>query len=306
MAFLDIHRPRRSWPAAVAAVLGCAAVLALPAAAGAQARPGGRAPLPARLSPSSRPAAAISAGPSAGTAPGAAPPAGSLDVNFPATPVGSTSTATCASECFSLDSGAPGNCDGSGTIAIDKPLAAPFAVTNFRVTSASGCGGTPVSLPVDLRAGESLLFDFTFTPTENGSFTDTLGLGGLTWTLSGSTPGSGACTADASTLCLDDARFQVRADWRTADGRSGSARAVPLTADTGYLWFFNADNVEVVVKVLDGCGLNNHFWVFAAGLTDVRVAIHVTDTRNQVTNDYLNHLGTAFQPLQDTSAFPCG
>ena len=35
-------------------------------------------------------------------------------------------------------------------------------------------------------------------------------------------------------------------------GRTGAGRAVPLTADTGDFWFFGAENVEVVLKVLDG------------------------------------------------------
>ena len=51
-----------------------------------------------------------------------------------------------------------------------------------------------------------------------------------------------------------------------------------LTDDSGYLWFFDADNIELIVKVLDGCGVNNRYWVFAGGLTNVEVDIIVTDT----------------------------
>ena len=36
-------------------------------------------------------------------------------------------------------------------------------------------------------------------------------------------------------------------------------------------WFFQAENVEAVVKVLNGCGINDRYWVFAGGLTDVKV-----------------------------------
>lgn len=57
------------------------------------------------------------------------------------------------------------------------------------------------------------------------------------------------------------------------------ARATPvqLTGDTGYFWFFNASNVELVVKVLDACHFGR-FWVFAGGLTNVDVDLTVTDT----------------------------
>ena len=32
---------------------------------------------------------------------------------------------------------------------------------------------------------------------------------------------------------------------------------VPLTSDSGYFWFFDADNIELVVKVLDACTPGN-------------------------------------------------
>jgi hypothetical protein len=113
------------------------------------------------------------------------------------------------------------------------------------------------------------------------------------------------CVADGTTLCLRGGRFQVRAAWQTADGKTGDGQAVALTADTGYFWFFNSANIEVVTKVLNGCGLGNHFWVFAGGLTDVRVVITVTDTSNGAQRVYQNAQGTAFAPLQDTVAFAC-
>ncbi|HVT60775.1 MAG TPA: PQQ-binding-like beta-propeller repeat protein [Thermoanaerobaculia bacterium] len=112
-----------------------------------------------------------------------------------------------------------------------------------------------------------------------------------------------SCTADGTTLCLAGGRFQVRATWRTAGGGSGPAQAVPLTADTGYLWFFSAPNVEAVVKVLDGCALGGHFWFFAGGLTDVNVVITVIDTETGAQRVYRNQQGTPFAPIQDTSAF---
>jgi streptogramin lyase len=111
------------------------------------------------------------------------------------------------------------------------------------------------------------------------------------------------CVADAMTLCLNNGRFRVTADWRTRDGSNGQGRGVALTSDSGYFWFFEAANVELVVKVLNGCGLNSRYWTFAAGLTDVEVTLTVTDTLTGAVKTYANPQGTAFQPIQDTAAF---
>ena len=116
--------------------------------------------------------------------------------------------------------------------------------------------------------------------------------------------GNGACEADDRTLCLEDGRFAVRARWETADG-AGDATAWPLTADTGLYWFFGRNNVEMVIKVLDGCEINGHRWVFAGGLTDVAVTMTVTDTETGEVRPYENPAGTPFQPIQDLKAFSC-
>ena len=114
----------------------------------------------------------------------------------------------------------------------------------------------------------------------------------------------GACEADDRTLCLKGGRFAVRARWETADG-AGDATAWPLTADTGLYWFFGPNNVEMVIKVLDGCGINGHRWVFAGGLTDVAVTMTVTDSETDEVRHYENPAGTPFQPIQDIKAFSC-
>jgi hypothetical protein len=76
-----------------------------------------------------------------------------------------------------------------------------------------------------------------------------------------------------------------------------------LTSDTGSFWFFSPTNVETVVKVLDGCGVDSSFWVFAGGLTNVDVVMTVTDTQTGAVRTYTNPQGSAFLPIQDTAAF---
>ena len=71
-----------------------------------------------------------------------------------------------------------------------------------------------------------------------------------------------------------------------------------------HFWIFNSANIEIVTKVLRGCSLPPPaYWVFAAGLTNVEVTLFVTDMHTGAVKSYLNPLGTAFQPVQDTGAF---
>jgi hypothetical protein len=117
-----------------------------------------------------------------------------------------------------------------------------------------------------------------------------------------STPPPGSCVAGDSRLCLNGGRFQVEAQW-TANGSSGAGHAVFLTPDTGYFWFFADTNIEVVIKVLNACGFNQRYWVYAGGLTNVKVRLTVTDTRTGAVKTYDNPQGTAFRPIQDSGAF---
>lgn len=119
---------------------------------------------------------------------------------------------------------------------------------------------------------------------------------------SASAVSGGPCTPDALSLCLSNGRFKVQATWQSTTS-SGVGTAIPGTSDTGQFWFFSASNVEIVVKVLNGCGITNRYWVFAGGLTNVKVTLTVTDMQNGTVKTYINPLNTAFAPIQDTAAF---
>lgn len=115
-------------------------------------------------------------------------------------------------------------------------------------------------------------------------------------------PDEAGCRPTARELCLRDGRFRVEAQWRTPQGTSGTGQAVPLTADTGYFWFFNQANVEAVLKVLDGQGVNGHHWVFYGALSSVDYAITVTDSATGATRRYTNPAGQ-LASVGDTLAF---
>ncbi|MGE3273989.1 MAG: hypothetical protein AB7O67_02680 [Vicinamibacterales bacterium] len=119
-------------------------------------------------------------------------------------------------------------------------------------------------------------------------------------------PRDTTCTADDETICaLAGGRFEVKVDWRTADGQSGAGHVQPggRYDDGGYMYFFDQQNWNVLVQVVNQCPSNGHYWVFAAGQTDVAVDIQVTDTSTGVRRVYQNPLGSRFAPVQDTSAF---
>ncbi|HVS16533.1 MAG TPA: hypothetical protein VMV46_21670 [Thermoanaerobaculia bacterium] len=111
------------------------------------------------------------------------------------------------------------------------------------------------------------------------------------------------CAGGESVLCLNDDRFQVSLAFEDFEQLGAPATAQPLTDDTGYFTFFDPANVEVVVKVLDACQFAQSYWVFAGGLTNLQVQLTVSDTTTGATRTYLNELGEAFLPIQDTAAF---
>ncbi|MEM9291681.1 MAG: carboxypeptidase regulatory-like domain-containing protein [Acidobacteriota bacterium] len=117
---------------------------------------------------------------------------------------------------------------------------------------------------------------------------------------------SGNCEPTAERLCLNEGRFAVEVDWMTPAGTVGKGKGgrLPDADDSGFFWFFNKSNAEMLVKVLNGCNTPfNSYWVFTAGLTNVEVTITVTDTATGEVWTSINPLGSPFQPEQDTQAF---
>jgi hypothetical protein len=113
------------------------------------------------------------------------------------------------------------------------------------------------------------------------------------------------CQPNATTLCLNDNRFKVQVRWRKRDGEVGDGKAVSLPGreDSGLFWFFEPQNVELLIKVLDRCATSfGSYWVFFAATTDVGLELEVTDTVTGESRTYRNPVGMAL-PVQDTQAF---
>lgn len=166
--------------------------------------------------------------------------------------------------------------------------------------------GDPASGTSNASAVQNPSHTFAAAGTYNVSLQATNASGSNTVVKAVTVSAGGAvpCVADAATMCLNNGRFQVKAVWTKPDTTSGPGTAVKLTDDSGYFWFFDPSNIEIVLKVLNGCGLNNAYWVFAAGLTNVGVDLQVTDTHTGIVYDKQNPVGTPYAPVQDTSAFP--
>ena len=117
--------------------------------------------------------------------------------------------------------------------------------------------------------------------------------------------GEGDCVPDDETMCLDDSRYSLRGTWTDFQGGSGAFRAVPSTDQSGMFWFFDSSNLEVMVKILDGCAVNDHRWVFFAATTNVGYTLEVTDMKTGAVKSYSNPIGTRAAATTDVNAFAC-
>jgi len=117
-------------------------------------------------------------------------------------------------------------------------------------------------------------------------------------------PDETACMPDDTTLCLNGGRFRVTLYFAAPGEDASPARALDFGSDASGLFYFrNPNNAEMLVKVLNGCPLNDHYWVFYAATTNVEFLLAVTDTDAAVTRVYENRPGVAAPPVQDTEAF---
>lgn len=125
-----------------------------------------------------------------------------------------------------------------------------------------------------------------------------------TYTLSvtcGSIPTSGTCSSSDTVMCLNENRFAVSVTWKDFSNNTGVGHAVKLTQDSGYFWFFGANNVELMLKVL-GPVDGTKYWVFFGALSTVEYTVTVRDTQTGRVKTYFNPSGQ-LRSVADTGAF---
>lgn len=111
------------------------------------------------------------------------------------------------------------------------------------------------------------------------------------------------CVEDEHTLCLNNDRFRVRTTWTDFAGGSGQAFALPYTADSGFFYFFDAANLEILVKVLNACNPFQRYWVYFAVASNVEYRVEVVDTQAGQVKSYFNPAGTYAPATGDNDAF---
>lgn len=113
------------------------------------------------------------------------------------------------------------------------------------------------------------------------------------------------CQPSNTARCLLGGRFRATVGWRDfADRRGDATVAAAGSTDSALFWFFDPSNWEILVKVIDGCAENGHYWVFAAGTTDVEHTLEVTDLVTGQVFSTTNPLGRASEAITATDAFP--
>ena len=131
--------------------------------------------------------------------------------------------------------------------------------------------------------------------------------------------GYATCMDGRANACMEDGLFQVRVRFYLPPGQAGGApncggggsswarcgavRDSTIGDNAALFYFFTWDNPELLVKVLDGCAINGHYWVFGSAATDLRFELRVRDGRLRVRKEYSR---TKWNPLiSDVEAFPC-
>jgi len=110
------------------------------------------------------------------------------------------------------------------------------------------------------------------------------------------------------TVCLNN-RFMIGIFGVSNSSTGGNGHPVHVASkDTAIFWFYDSDNFEVMLKVLNGCGINNHWWVFGGALTNQAYTILVFDTTQPEVpgvnpKAYVNAFGVQAPAITDINAF---
>jgi hypothetical protein len=85
----------------------------------------------------------------------------------------------------------------------------------------------------------------------------------------------------------------------------GQAKSgVWASSQSGILWFFDRENAEVLVKVLDGCSYNDHRWAYVAPVTTLEFNLWITGPNGKRWT-HSNRQGATASTRSDDRAFNC-
>lgn len=225
---------------------------------------------------------------------------------------------------FTATSFSANEISGNATISVSRSGGTDGAVSALYATSPGSAGAgtdyTPVNGTLSWANGEGGNKTFQVPVLD-----DTASDGNKTVNLLLQNPGGGAnlgtssatltitdneqtaCVPSTTELCLGaNNRFEVRVHWMDFVGGMDNAQVVTIgRRDSGLFYFFDPNNIEMLVKILDGCAINGHFWVFYAATTNVGFRVDVRDTMTAFRKPYENALGTSAPPVLDIEFEAC-
>ncbi len=181
---------------------------------------------------------------------------------------------------------------------------AGIANTPPLVGSESFCGVVSYDDPGLAGRGIAGLFARTLsTPTDLHTTGEPLGAAEREYIANVSMPGT---LPGAPPLILHGGRFWVTLD--LANGPPFGVGQPELLSDrSGTFWFFNPNNVEMLLKVLNACVEPfNRYWVFYAATTNLGFIVTVVDREASGIGrirEYAHQGGQPARPVADTNAF---
>lgn len=116
-------------------------------------------------------------------------------------------------------------------------------------------------------------------------------------------PDAPHCQTDSRRACFQDGRFEVTVSWQNDSGARGEGGVALAAEDSAIFWFFDPLNWALLVKVLDGCALNGHYWVLGAAVTNQSFTLQVVDQEAEAARTYSHPGGRPASPILDTAAF---
>lgn len=106
-------------------------------------------------------------------------------------------------------------------------------------------------------------------------------------------------------VCLQGGLFEVEVH---GTGTQGRPTGFDLTSTTSVWYYYQPENLELLVKVLNGCSENGYWWVLIGGVTDQYLHISVRDLQDPkqpLKLDWVHQAGTPLSGVVNTQAFPC-
>ncbi len=122
-----------------------------------------------------------------------------------------------------------------------------------------------------------------------------------------------ACARAVDRVCLAG-DYAIAVDYM--DSAGNWVRGAPqkkLSESAAVFYFFDPDNAEVLVKLLDACGLTGHRWLYSAPATDLAYRVTVYTPVDGVPHVWTANAGsratdtrfTSVWAITDTEAFRC-